>query len=84
MSEPQLLDHRLRTRYERVLIDHEQPYRTTIRLVGTHAKCFAQSARPDGIVADLAQRGTKQSARPLIGHHDQYARCDPVRRMRSH
>jgi hypothetical protein len=45
-----------------------------IGLVRLDTERRAEAASPYRVIADLAERGAQESARPLLAHHDEHSR----------
>jgi hypothetical protein len=57
---------------ERVLVHDDQTDGSTFGLNGPNPQGGGEAACADGVVTNLPERGTKEGARPLIGHYDEH------------
>jgi hypothetical protein len=56
------------------LVKNNQADWTPIWLIRVNAERRAERARPHGVVANLAERGAQECARPLVRHHEKHSR----------
>lgn len=59
---------------ENGLVQNNYSDGTTIGLIRLDPERRAEATRPYRVVADFAERGAQESARPLLGHHDEDSR----------